>query len=775
MKQSVRVFLLWLMVIAAGIWIIQRANITADMSFFLPVKPTAEQQVLVDQLKNGSVSRLLMIAIEGGSAIQRANASAEMLTALQGTKLFLTVQNGAQEALLAERELLLKYRYLLSPTVSADRFSVSGIKQAVEETIDLMTSPAGSLIKPFVLRDPTGELMSLLSTLNAASEPQLQEGIWSSRDGTRALLLLQTKALGSDMDGQEAAIEVVRSAFARVGGNTPEAKLKLQMSGPGLFAVNSRATIQKEVSQLFMLSSLAMLVLMWGVYRSVRLIVFGLIPVVSAVVAGILAVSFAHDTVFAITIGFGTSLVGEAVDYAIYYFMQSSRGGLDEWRKKFWPTVRLGVLTSVFGFGALLFSGFPGLAQLGLHSLAGIVCAALVTRYLLPKVVGEHIKAPLPGRWGVSVANALRCSTFLRWPLMGAAVIGSIYLAVHHDDLWSSNLAALSSVTQSEAESDGRLRSDLGAPDARYIVVVRGAEKELVLQGAEQAAKLLDELVAKNLLGGYDSPTRFLPSERMQRLRQAALPESAALQSTLRIALKDAALSVQRLQPFIQEIEAARKMPLLKREDLDSSALSVAVDSLLTFSSNGWTALLPLRVLEGSAVDLPAREIRAKLAGSPAVFIDMKDEFESLYGQYMSEAQWLSLAGLLCIVALLAWSLRSWLGVLQVMLPLVCAVILVLAGLHLLGYRLHLMHLVGLLLVVAVGSNYSLFFVNAQKTEELDDMAVISLITACLTAVIGFGILMFSSVPVLQALGVTVGPGVILALILAAAWRRRVS
>ena len=36
-----------------------------------------------------------------------------------------------------------------------------------------------------------------------------------------------------------------------------------------------------------------------------------------------------------------------------------------EWVAGFWPTVRLGVLTSIAGFSALLFSGLPGLAQLG--------------------------------------------------------------------------------------------------------------------------------------------------------------------------------------------------------------------------------------------------------------------------------------------------------------------------------------------------------------------------------------------------------------------------
>jgi predicted exporter len=462
--------------------------------------------------------------------------------------------------------------------------------------------------------------------------------------------------------------------------------------------------------------------------------------------------------------------VGEAVDYGIYYFLQSSRGGLDEWRKRFWPTVRLGVLTTAFGFGALLFSGFPGLAQLGLHSLAGVVCAALVTRFVLPAVVGDKVRAPDPGRMGVMMSGALLRARVLRWPLLAMTLVALVYLLIYRHSLWTPDLSALSSVTAQEASRDVHLRSDLGAPDARYMVVVTAADKEQALQGAERAARQLDLLVQGGQIGGYDNPARFLPSQQTQQLRLDALPAADVLRERLALALVDSPLSAARLEPFLEDVEAARKKPLMTRADLDGSAFSLVVDSLLTQSSAGWTVLMPLRPVEGGAADIPVSSVRAALMGSGAVFIDMKDEFESLYGQYITEAQWLSLAGLVSIVALLAWNLKSAAQVLQVMLPLVSAVILVIAGLYASGERLHLLHLIGILLIVAVGSNYALFFVRTDGSSDMDDLAVVSLIAACMASAIGFGVLIFSSVPVLHAIGITVGPGVILALVLSASW-----
>jgi len=779
MSRSWRVFLIWALAMALGIGVISQAHVTADMSFFLPSRPTAEQKVLVDQLKDGSVSRLLMLSMQGGDALQRAKASTALHDALLKTGQFLTVQNGSQVSLNQERDLLLLHRYLLSPTVNGERFSVKGLRESIAETVDVLTSPAGLLIKPFVTKDPTGELLSILSGLNPASQPPLEEGVWASRDGQRALLLLQTRALGSDMDGQEAAIETVKATFANGIAHQGFESLTLQMSGPGVFAVNARAAIKQEVARLFLMSSLAILILLWGVYRSPRLLLFGLMPVASAVVGGVVAVSWVFGTVFAITIGFGTSLVGEAVDYAIYYFLQSAHGGESAWRTRFWPTVRLGVLTTVFGFGALLFSSFPGLAQLGLHSLVGVVCAALVTRFVLPAVVGNRVRVPEPGRWGRFIANALRRCGVIEWPLLALTAVAFAYLVLHHGNLWTQNLSTLSSITAQEAALDARLRKDLGAPDARYLVVIQATNQEQALIGAERVAQRLDGLVQQGLIGGYDSPARFLPSEAEQQRRREALPTAAVLRERLAIALVDSPLSASRLEAFVEAVSAARSAPLMTRQDLDGSALSVAVDALLNSSKqeegrgklSEWTVLMPLWPGVDALNELSPTILKNVLAGTGALFIDRRDEFEALYGQYIAQARGLSLAGLLCIVALLAWSLRSVVKVAQVLWPLCSAVILVVAGLYASGVRLHLLHLIGLLLIFAVGSNYALFFVRGDKTSKMDDLALMSLVTACMTGAIGFGVLVFSSVPVLQAIGVTVAPGLILALILAAAWR----
>ncbi|WP_259395010.1 ATP-binding protein, partial [Ralstonia pickettii] len=63
-------------------------------------------------------------------------------------------------------------------------------------------------------------------------------------------------------------------------------------------------------------------------------------------------------------------------------------------------------LTSVCGFASMLFSGFPGLVQLGLYSIVGLTAAALVTRFVLPHLRGEHVAIRDVSRIGAVLARA---------------------------------------------------------------------------------------------------------------------------------------------------------------------------------------------------------------------------------------------------------------------------------------------------------------------------------------------------------------------------------
>jgi predicted exporter len=775
------VLVIWLSCVVFAAVVVAHARYISDLSAFLPANPTPAQQLLVDQLRDGPASRLILIAIEQGDAGARAKVSQNLVARLSKDPEFSSVNNGEAVAGQRDREFLFHNRYLLSESVTAQRFTASGLGEAIRETIGNLTSPGGLLFKSLLPRDPTGELLNVVDQLARSPTPQTRDGVWISGDGSRALAVAQTAANGSDSDAQSKAIQAIQTAFAAAKTETPggTAAVQLHLSGPGVFAVAARSKIERAAIRLSIISGILVVTLLLVVYRSLPALGLGLLPVATGALVGIAAVALGFGAVHGVTLGFGITLIGESVDYSIYFFIQSRRGAPQgdgpSWRQLWWPTIRLGMLTSVCGFASLLPSGFPGLKQLGAYSICGLIAAALVTRYVLPTLLPGNFAIRNVTPLGARALSLLQRVEKVRGRTLavcaGALVLiaaGVLYAA--RAQLWNRDLSALSPISAEEQNYDAKLRADLGAADVRELVIVSGPDMESILQGAENAGRALQGLVDQKLIGGFESPANYLPSMATQESRRRSLPAPVELRANLKLAAEDLPLRAG-LQPFLEDVEATRHAALVTARDLAGTSLNAGFDSLILHQKDQWNALLPLRsATTGGRIDLAQVEAALNNAGvKDARVLDIKQESDTLYASYLSEAIRYSLAGFLALTVLLLIALRSVRRVARVLAPLVLAVLMVAAGLAIAGVHLSILHLVGMLLIVAVGSNYALFFDRLAHSEEAGNqsLTLASLLIANASTVIGFGLLSFSQVPVLVALGTTVAPGTILALLFA--------
>ena len=779
--RRARIIASWLICIAVAALIVAHARYITDLSAFLPAKPTPMQRLLVDQLREGPSSRLILIALERGPPKTRAALSLAMARRLELDHEFSSINNGEQITAERDRDFLFRHRYLLSEAVTRERFSASGLKAAIEETIEELASPEGLLLKSLVPHDPTGEMLQIMDQLARIEGPRTHDGVWVSADGERTLLVAQIAAAGSDTDAEEHALGAIRLAFAAAVGasaNPAAHDVQLRMSGPGVFAVAARATIKNAAVRLSILSGSLVIVLLLLVYRSLPVLILGLLPVATGALVGIAAVALGFGAVHGITLGFGITLIGESVDYSIYFFIQSSvRAGQGAgWQQRVWPTVRLGMFTSVCGFASLLPSGFPGLAQLGAYSISGLAAAAAVTRFVLPELKPRGLAirdlTPLGSRLGAAQGSVRRLGATVLWcGALAIAALAVLMLYRQRESLWNRELSALSPVPVAAQRYDAKLRGDLGAANVLDLAVVSGSTLESVLRGAERTGNALKPLIEAKVIGGFDSPANFLPSLATQEARRNSLPDPAALRENLRKATAGLALSSEQLTPFLDDVEAARRGPLIAPEELRNTSLAAGFNALILRQSDHWNALLPLHAADSKVQEVDLERVNAMLAGAAqgAQLLDLKKESDALYASYLKEAVRLSLAGLAAIVVLLWLALRSPLRVARVLAPLLLAVLTVAAVLAACGRQLTILHLVGMLLIVAVGSNYALFF-DAQQPDENGHapLTLASLAIANLSTVIGFGLLSFSGVPVLEALGSTVAPGTFLALLFAA-------
>src|SRR5262249_44439223 len=164
-----------------------------------------------------------------------------------------------------------------------------------------------------------------------------------------------------------------------------------------------------------------------------------------------------------------------------------------------------------------------------------------------------------------------------------------------------------------------------------------------------------------------------------------------------------------------------------------------------------------------------AAQLRTAVTSHGAALIDLKEDVEHLLADYRRTALWAALAGGGLIVLLLAVRLRSVPLVARISAALAAAVVITAGALVRLEGSLTLFHLVALLLVAGVGSNYAIFFCRLPAETTARRTTLASVLLASATTFIAFALLSTSSTPVLHMIGTTVGIGTLAGLAASAA------
>lgn len=729
---------------AAAVLLISRLAVVNDLTLFLPQVHNDDQHFLVEQLRHGVGSNLIIAALSGADERRLADVSRRIVARLQKDSHFRRVLNGPLLSSVGTQSTLYRYRYLLSPTVTRDLFSVGGLRAQLRERLVELASPMGMVAKRLLGDDPVAAFGTWLQHLPKPAGPQLLHGVWFDQSGKHALVVLETRASGFDLGAQRAAVAQIRSTVADLAPG-----LNLQMTGSGVIGVAAKQRIQTETLWLSLIASIAILSLVAYNYRSLRSLVMAGLPVASGIVAAMAVTTVAYGTIHGITLAFGITILGVALDYPLHLLSHLRRERpAQETMGEIWPTLRLGVASTIAGYSAMFLSGFTGLAQLALFACVGLVTAAATVRWVLPPLVPAGYEVQL------KPASSRRGPFLNRVALAVLLLAGVGVTAVAPTPLWQDSLATLSPIPEAMRHVDAQLRRWSGAAEAGHVLVLTGRDTEAVLQRCEAIHPALSALLRQGAASGFDAPCDYLPSRQAQTLRQAALPDEAELRLRLNAAMSGLPFKKGYFEPFIRAVEASRHLPLLRAGEIADTPLGPAVAGLLQ-NDNGDR----LGIVRLAGVNDPAaiQDWAKKTAG--VRYLQLRLLTDSLMSAFRAEMLgWLGL-GLAVILVLLWLGLGSLADALQTLLPVFAATALTVAALQLMGDSLSLFHLVALLLVAGIGMDYALFFRRAAV--EGDDARTRHALVVCAVSTSAvFGILGFSSVPVLHAMGVCVALGV---------------
>jgi predicted exporter len=558
---------------------------------------------------------------------------------------------------------------------------------------------------------------------------------------------------------QRPAVASVAAAERAARGIAPE--VQVLRTGAVFFAEAARSSAERDVEIIGTGSLIGIVLLMLATFRSLRPLVLGLATVTTGLVAAATTTLLTHGELHLLTLVFGASLIGEAIDYSIQYFSVYASASA-RWDPKAGmlgvrPGLTLALATSALGYGALLLMPFPAVQQIALFALAGLAVAYLSVVLLLPCL----LRQPYRGDIGPVAAPAAR---FIGWwsaavtpraALAGTGVLLVLcapgWLRLHADD----DVRLLTSRPASLLEQEARIRSLTGVEIGARFFVVEAGSPETLLQAEERLTARLRELAARGEISAYQAVSSFVPSAARQgENRSLLLKRVHGDGKLLQQAFEQVGLRSGVASDLSQAYRESEGKLLTPEAWLASPTAGPFRHLWLGKGEGGYASVVvPLGAHSTSLLVAAAADSKGVL------FVDKAASVSRLFSQYRTGFSYGLLAALLLVAGLLSLRYGPRGGAAAVLPPFLgMAGALAVAGYS--STAVTLFTVLALMLVLGVGVNYAIFMIEGRSRPGTTGIAVL---LSAVTTILSFGLLAFSGMPALAAFGGTLLAGIVIA------------
>ena len=758
-RQALSSHAIWLGILSLSLFYLASSlHIVSDITQFMPANHGDKNvQLLLDELQQGNTARLLILRIKGGNVKNIASLSRQLKSKLDNNDAYGLIHNG-QQALKAsdfingQYQSLYNYRYLLSPNQS---FSAAALSSSLKTRLTELRTGL-NIFKDTLSTDPQNHFIDYLWKLSERGNNTHQHGVWFNKDKTAALLLVELKLTNFDLDQQQAAIDNIYNSFNSLPKPLTN-NYQIDITGAASMAVKTRAAIQSTTKVLSSIALLLLSLLFWWAYRSYRLFFIAMLPLASAIIAALTITNLVFQQVHGIVIAFGITILGVCLDYPVHLFSHQTKSRSPQQTiLAIWPTLQLGVITTVFAYLAMLGTDFSGLSQLSVFAISGLIISLLVTRWIVPFWLTSNISIP-KHNYLLYLSQVNFTFTKKLYLSLVITLFCIFTIALNHKNIWSQSISDLSPIPEQVKNLDQELRDSVGAPDVNHVFLLKDKSPELLLQRTEELKKELLYLKQNNLLNNIYSVTDFIPSQKMQRIFQQQLPKTADLNAALQAAQSNLPYKPGVFKPFVNAVKKSKQLIPLDVDKMLSTPLGKHLQQDLFFKNEEWVSIIRLSGVNNEIALLNW------LSDKPDVrpyYLNLRKATSSLMSNYQQTALYRFLLGAV-VIGLVMLFARSASRAVIILLPVFIAVLLSISIQILLGTQLTLFHILALLLVIGIGLDYSLFFDRRWTSSEDNFKRLHGIFISATSTLITFGILAFSDIPILSALGQTVSFGVL--------------
>ena len=529
--------------------------------------------------------------------------------------------------------------------------------------------------------------------------------------------------------------------------------VKVQHTGVVFYANYGTESAKSEISTIGLGSLAGVILLVWLTFRSALPLALSLLSISTGLLVALASTVAIFGKVHLFSLVFGASLIGVSIDYSFHYLTDRLAAGShwqsDKGLKYIFIAITLGLITSLIGYLGLLVAPFPGLQQLALFSSIGLIAAyaSVVCWYpVLAVKPGQERPLPLSKLWHTWLSLWSNQKFRIGLPLTVTAVSLMSLSQIRYDD----DIRQLQAMPEQLKQQEQAITEISGLGSGQNMLLVTAQSDQKLLKKLTEITTSLDSLVNSQGISGYRSINQHLLSKQEQHDNYQLVEQLYSQQSHI----------LQSSFGWSTFPELPKFEPITVSGFLESP-VSEPVRPLWLKPIDGQAASVIL-IKDVTDAELFSQWLESDFAQKQGVkHLNKADEISSLFAEYRVKITELLLIALAAIGMLLGWRY----GVKQSLLMLLPSLIAGVAGLAVtgvLGSTLNLFNLLGLILILGIGIDYTLFF--AEQKKSLSTLLAITL--SGLTTLLSFGLLSLSQTHAIHSFGVTVLTGIFVAWLL---------
>jgi uncharacterized protein len=627
-------------------------------------------------------------------------------------------------------------------------FNSQAIRAKLENIRTRLNSPEGWIIKGLLQADPLDVhriALDKLRFLNMFKGMVFKGRHFISADGRNVLVVADTPVKVTDSQGSRDLVLYTQGIIDRL----TRPGLKVSFLSGHAYTYGNAETVKADLYVILSCASVTILVLLFLFMQNWRAIFVFLVPtsVVLIATAGVLVV---YQTISAITIAFGSVLMGIADDYPIftYFSLRNREAYSGEAVADISRPVLFSGVTTMATFSALFLSDLPGQRQIAFFSIVGIIASLAFSLLVLP----HFIRGLPPARYSIKTGVPARGRTYRAFVIAGWFLLLVLGLWQGSRAIFNGDMRSVNWVSKALMETEKNFKNTWGDFRDTAMVFSEGKDLESALI---QNDRLFTYLKGRIPEEGIISLAPLFPSkarqeENIRRWETLWNKETQDRVRALFISEGDrAGFQPQAFAPFFERWSL--KANRVSLEDIKKAGFGELISSLV-ISGGDTTRILTL------VPDTP--QVAALFDKSGKLPFNARFVSQSGFNQTISRAmiknfiQYIIAASLVILVFLVLLFRRPG-KVLCAMIPVITGLLFMFGVMGWKGIEFNLFNIIATILVIGLSVDLGIFMVS-RISEGDEDNTGQAVLLGGLTSLVGMGALTLANHPALYSIGITV-------------------